>query len=188
MGCRFTRGSVQLVAVLRPGLARSVGSVFAVAISAVVACGLVAWDQFWLWPMVVDPDPGSVYSRLPEENLAGVQRLVLVWVALVLAATAYEMLRLRARPRWKWDYGYSPWRTTKSALLVYGWAVVSSILPNTAMGMALFKLVDLSGVERNTSLLLFNVVSALLALLLAWGMVIVDVVAGARTPRIRTSS
>lgn len=154
-----------------------------VVITALLASGLVVWDQFWLWPMIVDPDPVAAYSQLPEDNLGGVQRLVLVWIVLILAATTYALIRLRAPRRWRWDYAYSGWRTAKSALVVYGWAVVSSILPNIAMGLALSKVVDLREADRDDGLLLFNVVSGLTALLLAWAMVITDVIAGARASR-----
>ena len=174
---------MQLVETVERRVDSPAGRVIIVVLSAIAACGLVAWDQFWLWPMIAHPSPSVTYSQLPDDNLAGVQRLVAVWIVLVISAATYEVLRLRAHQQWKLDYPYSWWRTAKSALLVYGWTVISSILPNTAMGLALFKVVDLSVVQRDTSLLLFNVVSGLTALTLACGMVLTDAVASSRAAR-----
>jgi len=139
----------------------------------VIALGAVGIDQFILWPMIAGP-LDIVYSRFGSGDQAAIVRSTATWMVLSLGLLAFYIVRLRTTARSRDEAGITLGRSIRYAAALYSVVVVLSVIPNTALGIALFKLVDLAHEHRTTTLLIFNLVSGGVAAVVSFALLIVE--------------
>lgn len=127
---------------------------------------LVAVDQFVLWPMSVGR-LDVVYVGMSEGDQAAIARSMAVWLGLSAVVMILFMLIIRGAARRNSGATLPVARALCCAAAMYASVILLSAIPNTALGVALFKLADLARVHRDATLPTFNVVSGIVAVSVA---------------------
>jgi len=138
--------------------------------------GLATFEFVYLsLPREISPSLADAY-RLLSESVGGLIVTVVIWGLLVTGVSLVGLSRLNVRPRWSLDYPYSPWRTTRLALLISGVVGFLSIYPSSVMNSSLERLVPYSDRIQEPEFSVYLLVSMIM-LTLGLALLASDVIA-----------